>query len=253
MALARLDMPGPACSTADRSRRDSWHGQRRHHPGRVRGGRRARAPGTMTDAELCDARRRRLPGAGACGGQFTANTMAIVVRVPRHRRARQRQRAGQRSGEGRRSRATAGELVMALVRERPAAARHHHARRRSRTRSRRSRRPAARPTPCCTCWRSRARRASTLDARRLRSHQRARAAARRPEAGGPVRRHRPARGRRQRAGRASGCSTPGAVDGDAPTVTGRTLGAEAAEAPSRRRARRSSARSTSRSSRPAAW
>ena len=45
------------------------------------------------------------PGAGACGGQFTANTMAIAVRVPRHRGARQRQRAGQRSEEGRRRRA----------------------------------------------------------------------------------------------------------------------------------------------------
>ena len=41
-----------------------------------------------------------VPGAGACGGQFTANTMAIVCECARHRGARQRQRAGHRSGEG---------------------------------------------------------------------------------------------------------------------------------------------------------
>ena len=45
------------------------------------------------------------PGAGACGGQFTANTMAIVCEALGIARARQRQRAGHRSGEGRRSHA----------------------------------------------------------------------------------------------------------------------------------------------------
>jgi len=38
----------------------------------------AHAAGRMTDAELCDLEDHACPGAGACGGQFTANTMAIV-------------------------------------------------------------------------------------------------------------------------------------------------------------------------------
>src|SRR3982751_3855605 len=39
----------------------------------------AHSAGRMTDAELCDLEARACPGAGACGGQFTANTMAIVT------------------------------------------------------------------------------------------------------------------------------------------------------------------------------
>src|SRR5213594_1161491 len=36
------------------------------------------ASGTMTNAELKDLENHACPGAGACGGQFTANTMAIA-------------------------------------------------------------------------------------------------------------------------------------------------------------------------------
>jgi dihydroxy-acid dehydratase len=39
----------------------------------------AHSAGRMTDAELCDLEGSACPGAGACGGQFTANTMAIVT------------------------------------------------------------------------------------------------------------------------------------------------------------------------------
>jgi dihydroxy-acid dehydratase len=39
----------------------------------------AHGAGRMTDAELCDLEASACPGAGACGGQFTANTMAIVT------------------------------------------------------------------------------------------------------------------------------------------------------------------------------
>jgi dihydroxy-acid dehydratase len=39
----------------------------------------AHGAGRMTDAELCDLESHACPGAGACGGQFTANTMAIVT------------------------------------------------------------------------------------------------------------------------------------------------------------------------------
>jgi len=38
----------------------------------------AHARGRMTDAELADLENHACPGAGACGGQFTANTMATV-------------------------------------------------------------------------------------------------------------------------------------------------------------------------------
>ena len=38
----------------------------------------AHARGTMSEAELHDLERAACPGAGACGGQFTANTMAIA-------------------------------------------------------------------------------------------------------------------------------------------------------------------------------
>jgi len=38
----------------------------------------AHAAGTMTDADFCRIEDEACPGAGACGGQFTANTMAIV-------------------------------------------------------------------------------------------------------------------------------------------------------------------------------
>ncbi|MEL4419921.1 dihydroxy-acid dehydratase, partial [Shewanella algae] len=36
------------------------------------------AAGNLPDAELAELERVACPGAGACGGQFTANTMAMV-------------------------------------------------------------------------------------------------------------------------------------------------------------------------------
>ncbi|MGA3329015.1 MAG: dihydroxy-acid dehydratase, partial [Terriglobia bacterium] len=39
----------------------------------------ANAAGTMTDAELKDLEDHACPGAGSCGGQFTANTMSTVM------------------------------------------------------------------------------------------------------------------------------------------------------------------------------
>jgi dihydroxy-acid dehydratase len=38
----------------------------------------AHSSGRMTDEELCDLENHACPGAGACGGQFTANTMSMV-------------------------------------------------------------------------------------------------------------------------------------------------------------------------------
>src|SRR5262249_24076274 len=39
----------------------------------------ARAAGPMTDADVHELESCACPGAGACGGQFTANTMAMVI------------------------------------------------------------------------------------------------------------------------------------------------------------------------------
>jgi dihydroxy-acid dehydratase len=41
----------------------------------------AHARGLMSDSELCALENSACPGAGACGGQFTANTMAMVVEM----------------------------------------------------------------------------------------------------------------------------------------------------------------------------
>ena len=41
----------------------------------------ARAAGDMSDADLADLEEHASPGAGACGGQFTANTMAMAFEV----------------------------------------------------------------------------------------------------------------------------------------------------------------------------
>src|SRR5262245_5754931 len=76
MALARLDMPGLVLYGGSIA------------PGRFQGHEvtvqdvfeavGAHAAGRMTDEELCALEDVACPGAGACGGQFTANTMAIV-------------------------------------------------------------------------------------------------------------------------------------------------------------------------------
>ena len=61
--------------------------------------------GSMSDAELDALEDQACPGAGACGGQFTANTMATVVRILGISPVGQRQRAGNRQRQGRPSRA----------------------------------------------------------------------------------------------------------------------------------------------------
>jgi dihydroxy-acid dehydratase len=79
MALARLDVPGLMLYGGSIA------------PGRWRGkdvtiqdvfeGIGAHAAGDLTDAELTDLENHASPGAGACGGQFTANTMAMAFEV----------------------------------------------------------------------------------------------------------------------------------------------------------------------------
>ena len=79
MALARLDVPGLMLYGGSIA------------PGRWRGkdvtiqdvfeGIGAHAAGDLTDEELTDLEDHASPGAGACGGQFTANTMAMAFEV----------------------------------------------------------------------------------------------------------------------------------------------------------------------------
>ena len=76
MALARLDIPGlilyggsiapGRVGTVDVTIQDVFEAVGGHAAGRV------------SDAALCELEERACPGAGACGGQFTANTMATA-------------------------------------------------------------------------------------------------------------------------------------------------------------------------------
>jgi dihydroxy-acid dehydratase len=180
MALARLERPGsrplrrldrPGLSTA-----------RRHRAGRVRGRRRARGRADDDAGASSCSRTTRAPGAGACGGQFTANTMAMVMRVPRHHADGQRAASRAADGEAKdvaAARRAAGDGCCFAT-----SARDDLTRAAFENAIAASPPPAARPTPCCTCWRSPARRAcrsrSTTSTRSA-PH----AAARRPQARRP--------------------------------------------------------------------
>ena len=76
----------------------------------------------MTDAELREIEDAACPGAGACGGQFTANTMATVMEMiglsPMGSRRVPQVDPGKDAWRGRRA------AVMELVQQRPQAARH---------------------------------------------------------------------------------------------------------------------------------
>jgi dihydroxy-acid dehydratase len=77
MALARLNIPGVALYGGSIA-----HGTHDNHPITIQqvfeavG---AHGAGKIDDAELAAVERDACPGAGACGGQFTANTMAMVL------------------------------------------------------------------------------------------------------------------------------------------------------------------------------
>ena len=196
MALARLDIP--ACMLYGGSIAPGrWHGKDVTIVD-VFEAIGAHAAGEMTDEELRSLEDVASPGAGACGGQFTANTMACAFEalgispggsamVPaeddeKATVAEQDRRAGD-AGAGRRPAPEPGD----------------HPRRRSRTRSPASAPRAARPTASCTCSRSPARPGSSSTIDDFERISRADPAARRPEAGRPLRRHRPLPRRRRAA------------------------------------------------------
>src|SRR5579862_4770214 len=76
MALARLNIPGVALYGGSIAP-GHWHG-RDVTIQDVFEAVGANASGTMSDADFCQIEDDACPGAGACGGQFTANTMALV-------------------------------------------------------------------------------------------------------------------------------------------------------------------------------
>ena len=76
MALARLNVPGMVLYGGSIAA-GQWHGQAVTIQD-VFEAVGAHGAGRMTDAELSSLEAAACPGAGACGGQFTANTMALV-------------------------------------------------------------------------------------------------------------------------------------------------------------------------------
>ena len=77
MALARLNVPGLVLYGGSIAP-GTWNG----HEVTIQDvfeGVGAHAAGRLTDADLCRLEDAACPGAGACGGQFTANTMAIAT------------------------------------------------------------------------------------------------------------------------------------------------------------------------------
>ena len=186
MAAARLDvaavflyagsiLPGPGV------------GRQRTSRSSTRSRRWARAPrGLITPRGGRRDRARDLPGRGRLRRHVHRQHDG---RAPSRRwacRCPARPRRPPSTGAATASRAASGEAVVELLR-RGITARDIITRSRSRTRSPSSWPSAARPTPCCTCWRSRTRRDVDLDARRLQPHRRQGAAPRRPEAVRPVR------------------------------------------------------------------
>ena len=226
MALARLNVPGLVLYGGSIAP-GQWHG-RAVTIQDVFEAVGAHAAGTLSDGELRKLEDVACPGAGACGGQFTANTMAIVSEflgiaalgsgsVPATDPAKADiARAAGRAGDGPGAR-------------RHQAARHHHApvaRERHRVGRDDRRIDQRRPAPA---WRSRTRPASILRSTTSIASARGvplladlkpsgRFVATELHAAGGSRSWR------------SGSSKRRAIDGSAPTVTGRSLEQEAADA-----------------------
>ena len=119
----------------------------------------AHAAGKMTESDLRVLEDHACPGAGSCGGQYTANTMATAIAFlgMSPMGANEVPATDPRKDDVARA---CGKAVMRLVAEGPAPALLHHARvDRERHRARRRRRPA-RPTRSCTFSPSPTKRAS---------------------------------------------------------------------------------------------
>ena len=93
------------------------------------------------------------PGAGACGGQFTANTMSMALEFLGISPAGLNGIPALNRGKGDAAEECGRLVDAARARGHPPVA-HHHPRGDRERRRVGGRRPAARPTACCTCWRS---------------------------------------------------------------------------------------------------
>ena len=120
MALGRLDVPGLGPLQRDdlpgRATRASGNADRRHG---LRGDRRVPGGQDHASTSCTRSRTRRVPGAGACGGQYTANTMSDGPRVHRALAGGPQRHPGRGPGQGRGRLPDCGELVMDLVRATP--------------------------------------------------------------------------------------------------------------------------------------
>ena len=166
----------------------------------------AHAAGDLSDEDLSDLEHHASPGAGACGGQFTANTMATAFEMLGISADGQRDgaRRGRQEGQGRRGLRQARGRARE---ERHDAEQDHHegvTRERDRLRRDDGRLDERGAAPA----RGRERRGHRPDDRRLRPHQLAHAAARRPEAVRPLRRARHVPRRAACAWSRTGCARP---------------------------------------------
>ena len=218
-------------------------------PGGVRGRRRPRRR-AIDDAELKEIEEAASPGAGACGGQFTANTMAMAFEVLGISPSGSRlvPAVDQRKAEV--AQDAGGWSWTCSARPRPE--RLSSPATASRTRSPRSPAAAARPTASCTCWRSPRRWASSCRSTTSTGSPSARRCCATSSPAVGTWRSTSYAGRRRAAG-AQALQEAGLLHEDALTVTGQTVGEIAAAAERDRGPARSCARSTSRSGRPAAW
>ena len=91
------------------------------------------SPATITDEQRLDIVRHSCPGAGACGGMYTANTMAVAIEALGLSLPYSSSLPAEDPGKADECR-RAGAAVRAAARARPQAARHPDARSRSRTR-----------------------------------------------------------------------------------------------------------------------
>ena len=197
-----------------------YHGAASHDPGGVRGRRRARRRARSTDEELTEIEDVASPGAGACGGQFTANTMAMAFEVLGISPAGLSMVPAIDGQQGRGRASRPDELVVDVLARglRPSDIITRESLENAIAADRLQRRLDQRRAAPAGDRQGDGRRA--VD-RRLRPDQRAHAAAVRPEAGRPVRRARPVRGRRRAAGAEApparpACCTSDAVDGHRP-------------------------------------
>ena len=195
MALARLDVPSLMLYGGSIA------------PGRWRGkdvtiqdvfeGIGAHAAGDLTDEELTDLENHASPGAGACGGQFTANTMAMAFEVLGISPAGSSMVPAEDGKKG----AVAGGVRAARdgrARTRPEAQPDHHPGR-ARERHRRRRHVGRLHQPGAAPARRGPRGRRAARARGLRPDRVEHPAAGRPEARRPLRGHRPLPGRRRAA------------------------------------------------------